>query len=129
MTDWMRDNAEVLVYLSISKNHGPEKHLDGALVPTSMSFPLSLVNLAEPGEYLIDTKFNALKYGGKVLEATRAGLQALNNYQLNGDSKRVGMLRVEVPMDTEAHTTLYAGSACYLYVPNFMVLDNRAKSP
>jgi hypothetical protein len=129
MADWMRDDAEVLVFLSTSKDHGPEKHLDGALVPTSMSFPLSLVNLAEPGKYLINIKFDVLKHGWEVVEATRAGWQALNNYQLTGGNVRVKKLRVEVPANTEAHATLDAGSACYLYVPNFMILDNRAKSP
>jgi hypothetical protein len=129
MADWMHDDAELLVFLSTSKDHGPEKRLDGALVPTSMASPLSLVNLAEPGRFLIDIKFNVLKYGWEVLDATRGGLLALNNYQLSEGHKQVEMLRVEVPFNTEAQAALYAGSVCYLDIPGFMAQERQAKSP
>ena len=84
------EGAQLLVFLSTSKDHGPEKRLDGVLVPTSKSFPLSLVDLSKPGKYLIDTKFNVLESGREVLEAARDGLQALNDYQLTKGSKKSG---------------------------------------
>ena len=90
MAVWMHDGAQLLVFLSTSKDHGPEKRLDGVLVPTSKSFPLSLVDLSKPGKYLIDTKFNVLESGREVLEAARDGLQALNDYQLTKGSKKSG---------------------------------------
>ena len=120
LSDWMRDGARLLVFLSRAKDYGPEQRLNGALVPTRMNFPLSLVNLARPGKYLINTRFEVLKNGAETLTAAREGLQALNDYQLSEKGKRPEMIRVEVPYGSEAHKALYAGSACYLDVPNFM---------
>jgi hypothetical protein len=120
LSDWMRDGARLLVFLSRAKDYGPEQRFNRALVPTRMNFPLSLVNLARPGKYLINTRFEVLKNGAETLKAAREGLRALNDYQLSKKGKRPEMIRVKVPYDSEAHNALYAGSACYLDVPNFM---------
>jgi hypothetical protein len=122
-SDWMRNHTRLLVFLSRSNDHGAEEHLNGALVPTSMRFPFSVVDLAEPGKYLINTSFDILEYGPEVITAAREGLRALNNYRLKRGGKRAEMLRVAVPLDSKAHNALYAGSACYLLVPNFMAKD------
>jgi hypothetical protein len=34
---------------------------------------------------------------------------------------------LEVPFDTEAHESLFAGSSCYLLVPNFMSAKSKEK--
>jgi hypothetical protein len=116
----MRDGARLLVFLSIAKDYGPEQRLKGALAPTSMNYPLSLVNLAKPGKYLINTRFEALTNGAETLRTARDGLQAFNEYRLREKGRRPEMIRVEVPYGSEAHKALYAGSACYLDVPSFM---------
>jgi hypothetical protein len=85
-----------------------------------MNIPLCLVNLARLGKYLINTRFEALENGAEALRTARDGLRALNNYQLSEKGKKPEVVRVEAPYDSEAHIILYAGSACYLGVPNFM---------
>jgi len=80
------------------------------------------VNLARPGKYLINTRFEILKNGAEALRPAREGLQALNDYQLSEKGKRAEVVWVEAPYDSEAHKILYAGSACYLDLPNFMAI-------
>jgi hypothetical protein len=121
LSEWMGDGTQFLVFLSGAKDDGLEQRLSGALVPTSMSFPLSVVNLSSPGKYLFTMKFDVLDEGSEVLRAVRDGVRALNNYQLDEKDKHVEEVRVEVPFGSEAHIALYAGSACYLVVPNFMI--------
>jgi hypothetical protein len=120
LSDWMKGGTQLLVLLSRAKDYGSEQRLSGALAPTSMNFPFSLVNLARPGKYLINTRFEVLENGAEALRTVRDGLRALNDYQLSEKGKRPEMIRVEVPYGSEAHKALYAGSACYLDVPNFM---------
>ena len=120
LSDWMKDGTQLLVFLSRAKDYGSEQRLSGALAPTSMNFPLSLVNLARPGKYLINTRFEVLENGAEALRTVRDGLRALNDYQLSEKGKKPEVVRVEAPYDSEAHKILYAGSACYLDVPNFM---------
>jgi len=85
-----------------------------------MNFPLSVVNLARPGTYLINTRFEVLENGAEALRTVRDGLRALNDYQLSEKGKKPEVVRVEAPYGSEAHKILYAGSACYLDAPNFM---------
>jgi hypothetical protein len=120
LSDWMNDGTQLLVLLSRAKDYGSEQRLSGALVPTSMNFPLSLVNLARPGKYLINTRFEVLENGAEALRTARDGLRALNYYQISEKGKKPEVVRVEATYDSEAHKILYAGSACYLDVPNFM---------
>jgi hypothetical protein len=123
--EWQRDDTELLVFLSPSKNHGGEKHLDGALVPTSRHFPLSLVNLSEPGKYIFDINFNLLKTRANILKVTRTALQLISNYlQANGELS-IKRHYLKVPANSEAYQSLYAGSSCYLHVPGFMSKEAR----
>lgn len=121
LSDWMGDSAQLLVFLSRAKDYGPEHRLSGALVPISLSFPFSVVNLTNPGKHLINVKFDVLDEGAKVLRAARDGVSALGDYQLGDKEKIVEKVRVKVPFGSEAHKALYAGSVCYLVVPNFMI--------
>jgi hypothetical protein len=68
----------------------------------------------------ISIRLEVLKNGAEALRTVREGLRALNDYQLGEKGKKTEVVRVEVPYDSEAHKILYAGSACYLDVPNFM---------
>jgi hypothetical protein len=120
LSDWMKGGTQLLVLLSRAKDYGSEQRLSGALAPTSMNFPFSLVNLARPGKYLINTRFEVLENGAEALRTVRDGLRALNDYQLSEKGKKPEVVRVDMPYGSEAHKILYAGSACYLDVPNFM---------
>jgi hypothetical protein len=123
--EWQRGDAELLVFLSLSKNHGSEKHLDGALVPTSQHFPLSLVNLFAPGKYIFNIDFKILGSRAEILQVTRDALQAISNYlQANGELS-IKKYYLEVPANSEAYKSLYAGSSCYLHVPSFMSKEAR----
>jgi hypothetical protein len=123
--EWQRDDTEMLIFLSPSKDHGGEKHLDEALVPTSKQSPLSLVNLSAPGKYIFDINFRILRTRADILRVTRAALQLISNYlQANGELS-IKRYYLEVPGNAEAYQSLYAGSSCYLQVPSFMSKEAR----
>lgn len=123
---WQRDGSELLVFLSLYKDQAGDEHFDGALVPTSQQFPLSLIKLAAPGKYVIDISFKVLKDRGAVLRATHAALRMVKDYLEAGGAKSIKRHYLEVRPGVEAHESLYAGSSCYLYVPSFMSKESRA---
>lgn len=120
---WMKSDQPLLLFLSESRNHGPEKHLDGKLVPTSDQVPLSVIDLAAPGKYVMDRRFNVLSEKAAILETCRSTMKQLDDHlkrSLVDLQTKVKPARLEVPSDSSAYRSLYAGSVCYLKVPAFM---------
>ena len=99
--------AEVLLFLSRSKDHGSEQHLDNMYVPTSMQSPISLINLTNTPQDLYSKDMSILKDKEKTLNAVRAW----------ADSKIAHSLWSEVPFNSPIHRQLWGGSSCYLVVP------------
>ncbi|MES2462080.1 MAG: hypothetical protein V4671_15960 [Armatimonadota bacterium] len=113
---WQRDRAELLVFLTLSRDHGSEKHLNGALVPANGQFPLSLVALAQPQKHLIDIHFNLLKDREEVLRATRHAVQAIRQY-LKANPK-AEVQRNFLQVTSEDGQNIYL--SYYILVPSFM---------
>jgi hypothetical protein len=117
---WRRNNTKLLVFLSHAEGRDSGGRSADSLVPTSGQFPLSLVNLAAPGKYVVDINFKVLTDGGEIIQATRSAVREVQDYlRANGEA---GIKRhyLEVPFSAEAHKHLFAGSTCYIYVPSFM---------
>lgn len=116
---WMKSRGQLLLFLSESKDHGSEKHLDHMLVPTSHQVPLSVIDLAAPGKYVLDTHFKVLKDRKAILEACRKTADRLVDYRKKNPGRAVEAERLEAPLDSEAWHALYHGSSCYVKAPVF----------
>lgn len=113
----------VIVFLSKNGDGSSEKFLNSKLEPTNKQFPLSVLNLDEPGKYVIDTKFNVIKKKANIIETARKSLRLMDEFLKKDSSVKIESLSLEVPMDSEAFSSLYSGSVRYLTVPNFMFPD------
>ncbi len=116
----MNSEEGILFFLSSSKDHGSEHHLDNKLVPTSLDFPLSIINLSSPSKFIFNMEFENVKDRDKILLTCRRTLNKLKEYKLSGPNMEIEKHYLKIPWDTQASKTLYSGSTCYLYVPNFM---------
>jgi hypothetical protein len=117
---WMKSQEPVLLFLSKSKGHGSEKHLDDMLVPTSHQFPLSVIDLAAPGKYVLNKEFKVLAEQKAILETCRKTAEQLTDHIKRNPGVRVEEKHAEAPISSEAWTSLYAGSGCYVKVPVFL---------
>jgi hypothetical protein len=117
---WLRSPDAMLLFLSRSQGHGSEKHLDGQFVPTSQQFPLSVFDLAAPGQYALDVRFNVLRDRNAILATCRSTAARLADHLRRNPAGSVEAERVETPVSSPAWNALYAGSACYLKAPKFM---------
>lgn len=110
---------EIAVFLTDSGNDG-EKFLQGKLVPTNIQIPLSIFNIDKPNKYIINLNFNVLKNKDEILKTCRETVKAQTEYLKQNPVTSIKRFYLEVPFDTEAFSSLYGGSVCYLFVPNFM---------
>ena len=109
---------DVIVFLS--PNREKEEFLKDKLVATSNSFPLSIINLDNPSRHIIDINFNVLRRKDEIVGISRQAQRKLVEYKKQNPKAEIKSYSVEVPIDTKAFGDLYAGSSCYLIVPNFM---------
>ena len=116
---------EVIVFLSPNKEK--EEFLKDKIVPTSNSFPLSIINLNNPNRYIIDINFNVLNRKAEIVKTSRQAQRKLVEYIKHNPKAEIKGNRVEVPGGTKAFGDLYAGSSCYLVIPNF--LSPKTKEP
>jgi hypothetical protein len=117
---WMKSTEPILLFLAKSKGHGSEKHLDNMLVPTSHQFPLSVINLAAPGKYVLDTRFAVLTDKKAILETCRKTAKQMADHLKRNPEGRVEARQLEVPLSSDAWRSLYAGSDCYVKAPVFV---------
>jgi hypothetical protein len=117
---WMKSPEPVLLFLSTSERHGSEKHLDGMLVPTSLQVPLSVIDLAAPGKYVLDARFRVLADQKAILETCRKIAAQLADHLKRNPGGKVEARQLEAPLSSEAWRSLYAGSACYVKAPVFV---------
>jgi hypothetical protein len=89
-------------------------------VPTSNSFPLSIINQNNQSRHIIDINFNVLSRKDEVVNISRQAQRKLVEYKKQNLKAEIKSYSVQVPMHTKAFGDLYAGSSCYLVVPNFM---------
>ncbi len=72
-----------------------------------------MINLDAPGSRALTGKFTYLKNKTEINDYVTDCIK-----KLKGKTAKRGFL--EVPFDTEAHGALYAGSSCYLIVPDVL---------
>jgi hypothetical protein len=127
---WMKSEQPLLLFLSESRDHGPEKRLETMLVPASGQAPLSVIDLAAPGKYVIDRQFTVLSEKSAILETCRSTVKRLNEHLKKSfvdPQTKVKEVRLEVPTGSSAWRSLYWGSVCYLKVPGFMTLEAKKR--
>jgi hypothetical protein len=116
---WMKSREPILLFLSKSVGHGSEKHLDNMLVPTSHQVPLSVIDLAAPGKFVLDTRFKVLTDKKVILDTCRKAAEQLAEHLKQNPGGNVTAAQLEVPPSSEAWGSLYAGSACFINAPAF----------
>jgi hypothetical protein len=103
----MTSKEGLLMFLSKSTDHGPERHLDNKLVPVSMQSRFSILDLSNvPGD-VYTKEMRSLTDPNEILKIVRTWAR----------SKIVHSLWSEVPCESPIFEHLYGGSACYLIVP------------
>jgi hypothetical protein len=118
--EWMKSKEGVLLFLSPSKDNGPEKRLDGMLVPTKAQLPLSVVNLSSPEERLFDARCRRVTGRKAILDTARKAADAYAAHLKANPKAEVKAEYVEAPTDSDAWRALYAGSSVSLKVPDFL---------
>src|SRR5262245_3185394 len=103
---WMKSPEGVLLFLSTSTDHGPEKRLDRMLIPTTAQIPLSVVNLSSP-QPLFDARFNRVADRPAILDTVRKTVKALEEHRKVAPDAAVKSQSVEAPFDSEAWKALY----------------------
>jgi hypothetical protein len=121
---WMKSREGLLLFLSPATNNGPEKRLDGMLVPTSSQFPLAIVDLSAP-QALFDMRFNRVAGRAAILDAVRKSAKALEEHRKAKPNAAIRPATVEAPIGSEAWKALYAGSAVCLAIPDFLAGDRK----
>ncbi len=106
--DFMNSKDGILFFLSKSKDHGSERHLDNKYVPSSMRLPLSILDLSDIPDEVYSKEMRILTDKKMILNLVRTW----------SDSTISHSLRSEVPFGSPIFKHLYAGSACYLVVPS-----------
>ena len=103
----LKTKSKLLLFLTRSKDHGSERHLDGKLVPVSGQFPLSVFDLSKLPTHVYSKDMRVISDPDALLTIVRKSASCAIP-----DS-----IWVDVPGDSAIHQRLYSGSACYLAVP------------
>src|ERR1043166_909640 len=116
---WMKSQEPILLFLSKSQEHGSETHLDNMLVPTTDQFPMSVIDLAAPGKFVMDTRFKVLTDKKAILSTCRKAAEQFAEHVKKNPGGKVGLEHMKVPVSSEAWRSLWAGSSCLLKAPVF----------
>ncbi|MCH7727919.1 MAG: HEAT repeat domain-containing protein [Planctomycetes bacterium] len=96
-----------IFFLSQSKDHGSERHLDGKLVPTSLSMQMSVFDLSKPQDKIYSKEMKFVRNKKEILATVRQWSMSPVKHSLWS----------EVPFDSPIFKKLWAGSSVYLLVP------------
>ena len=105
--EYMNSEKGVLLFLSVSKNHGTEHQLEGKYVPTSGQLPFSIFDLSNLPDKVFGKDMVIFDDPDDVLGAAREW----------ADSDIRHSLWIEAAFGSEVYKRLYGGSVCYLIVP------------
>jgi hypothetical protein len=97
------------------------------LVPTSDQYPLSVTTSKEIGRFFIKSNFSAVRSQGEMMDIIGTTEVAEKLYLRTHARADIKRYYLDVPEGTDAWSVLYAGSECFLFVPNFLPLKSRAK--
>jgi hypothetical protein len=104
---FLKSKEGVLLFLSKSKDHGSEQHLDNKWTPTMVGGEAPIVDLSKPAEKVYSKDMKIVTDPKELLKIVRVWAKSPVKHSL----------RSEVPTDSPIWSKLYAGSACYLIVP------------
>jgi hypothetical protein len=124
---WRKAKDGVLFFLTVSKDHGREKHLDGMLVPVSQHMPMSVIDLAASKERLIDRHFQQIRGRKAILEVVRHAAKVQAEYRKANPKAKLNAAIRSVPFDSDVFQALWAGSSVCLQVPDFMAPPRKAR--
>jgi len=113
----MKDGRKMLLFCEIADNRFRE--INGKYGFTEAHQFKSAYYVDQPVTELFTPDFSVLSDFEQLLQRTRAQIAkevSLTNRNWRGVIKKKS---VEVPPDSEAHRHLYAGSACFLWVPDY----------
>lgn len=102
----LKSDGPILFFLSKSRDHGPEKHLEGKWVPTPRAQNGSIVDLSRPITRTYSKEMKILDDSKELLKIVAVWAASPVKH----------FVREDVP-GGPLHEELYAGSAVYLIVP------------
>jgi len=112
-----KESKQLLVYATIAEHMF--KEIDGKYVFTQVHQFKSAYYTAQPVSQLFTLDFQLLSKFKELLERTRKQVKHEADLKRRYWKGRIEKKSLEVPFDSEAHRHLYAGSACYLWVPKY----------
>ncbi len=97
-----------------------EARLHNLLMPTTNNYPFSIIELSSPERYVFDGQLKRLTTGDSILQVARSAESALASRRDSEPTFQLKPRRIWLDPDSEVSMTLYAGSACFIQVPEFM---------
>jgi hypothetical protein len=80
----------------------------------------ALVDLSNPGKYVIDQRERALRDPKEILDTCRKAASAWSEFTRKNPGAKVQRDRQEVNIGSPAGQALFGGSSVYMYVPKFV---------
>lgn len=122
---YVSEQTSMLIFLKENEKPYKSNKIKTAwyVMETCNSMP-AFINLLTPQHDLVTAyTFMVLNYRDLIISVCRLSLQKIAEYEIQG--KTVFMNYLETPFQTEAFKILYAGSKCYLTVPDFMFPESK----
>jgi len=122
---YVSEQTTMLIFLKENEKPYKSNKIKTAwyIMETCNSMP-AFINLLTPQHALVTANtFTVLNYRDLIISLCRLSLQKIAEYEIQG--KSVFMNYLETPFQTEAFELLYAGSKCYLVVPDFMFPESK----
>lgn len=115
----LAENKKLLIFCDIADNVA--KEVDGKYMFTVIHEFSSAYYVDQAVEKLYTPDFQLLSAYSEMLERVKKQIQEERLLHLMHPEMNVLRRRIEVPFDAPAYRTLYAGSSCYLWVPEYQV--------
>ena len=113
-----KENRKMLVFATVAEHMF--KEIDGKYVLTCVHGSKSAYSIDEPVDKLYTPEFGSLVKFDDLLSRTRKQVEHESDLKRRYWSGNIGKRSLEVPFESEAHQQLYAGSSCYLWVPEYI---------
>ena len=102
-----------------------EARLHNLLMPTNQDHPFSLITLPSTDRYVFGGQLKQLTARDSILQVARSAASAHASRRDSEPTFQLKPRRIDVDFDTEAWKVLYAGSSCFIQVPEFMFPESK----
>ncbi len=117
-SDAMKNKSRILIFAKISEQMYHK--IDGKYDLSERSMFRSVYYPDKPVTKLFTPDFKLLTDFNDLLKRTKAQVAYENDLKDKYSKGMIAKISAEVPFDSEAHKYLYAGSSCFLWIPQYI---------